>query len=101
MVGMWFGGESLLVDDDLMVVPAEGDQIVRVGGSALAPGDEMVDLESMRAGTSVGLAREPVAVEYESSQGWWDGSGLPSIDHWDAVFACGGDFDDRIAKDRL
>jgi hypothetical protein len=63
MVGMWFGGESLLVDDDLMVVPTERDQIVRVGGSAFAPWDEMVDLESMLAGTTVGLAGEPVAVE--------------------------------------
>jgi hypothetical protein len=57
----------LLVDDGLMVVPAEGDQIVRVGGSALAPGDEMVDLESMAAGTAVGLAGEPITVEDESS----------------------------------
>jgi hypothetical protein len=27
--------EASLVDDDLMVEPAEGDQIVRVGGPAL------------------------------------------------------------------
>ena len=37
----------MLVDDDLMVVPAEGDQIVGVCCSALAPWDEMVDLETM------------------------------------------------------
>jgi hypothetical protein len=67
MMGMTVGGESLLVDDGLMVVPAEGDQIVRVGGSALAPGDEMVDLGSMAAGTAVGLAGEPITVEDESS----------------------------------
>jgi hypothetical protein len=64
---MWFRCESLLVDDDLVVIPAQGDQIVGVGGSALAPGDEMVDLESMVAGAPVGLAGEPVAVEDESS----------------------------------
>jgi hypothetical protein len=64
---MWLRGEALLVDDDLMVVPTEGDQIVGVGGPALAPWDEMVDLESMVAGTSVGLAGEPVAVENEPS----------------------------------
>ena len=57
------GGESLLVDDDLMVVPAEGDQIVGVCCSALAPWDEMVDLESMVTGTAVGLAAVLVAVE--------------------------------------
>jgi hypothetical protein len=67
MSGMTVGDESPLVDDDLMVIPTERDQIVRVGGSAFAPRDEMVDLESMLAGTTVGLAREPVAVEDESS----------------------------------
>jgi hypothetical protein len=56
-------GESLLVDDDLMVVPAEGDQIVRIGFTALMPGDEMVDLESTGAGTAVGPAHVSVAVE--------------------------------------
>jgi hypothetical protein len=65
MVGMTVGGESLLVDDDLMVEPAEGDQIVGVCASVLAPGDEMVDLESMVAGTAVGPTGEPVAVEDE------------------------------------
>jgi hypothetical protein len=42
------------MDDDLMVEPAECDQIVGIGGSALAPGDLMVDLESMVAVASVG-----------------------------------------------
>jgi hypothetical protein len=64
---MWLRGESLLMDDDLMVIPAQGDEIVRVCGPALAPGDEMVDLESMVAGTSVGPAGESITVEDEPS----------------------------------
>jgi len=51
------------MDDDLVVVPAQGDQIVRVGGSTLAPGDDVVDLESVGAGTAVGRAEIAVAVD--------------------------------------
>jgi hypothetical protein len=65
--GMVIGGESLLVDDDLMVEPAEGDEILGVCGSALAPGDLVVDLEAMVAGTPVSLADMSVTVEDESA----------------------------------
>jgi hypothetical protein len=64
---MGVGGESLLVDDDLMVEPAEGDEILGVCGSALAPGDLVVDLEAMVAGTPVSLADMSVTVEDESA----------------------------------
>jgi hypothetical protein len=60
---MVVGGESLLVDVDLMVVPAEGDEIVGVGGSPLAPGDLVVDLETMGAVTTVGPAGVAVSVQ--------------------------------------
>ncbi len=55
--------ESSLVDDHLVVVPAEGDQIVRVGPSSLRPGDEVVDLESVATGAPVGSTCALVAVE--------------------------------------
>jgi hypothetical protein len=61
--GMVIGGESLLVDDDLMVEPAEGDEILGVCGSALAPGDLVVDLEAMVAVAAVGSAG--VAVSFQ------------------------------------
>jgi hypothetical protein len=57
----------LLVDDDLMVEPTEGYEIVRVGCSALGPGNDVVDLESMVAGTPVCLADMSVTVEDESA----------------------------------
>lgn len=63
MVRVGLGGESLLVDDDLMVVPAEGDQIVRICSPTLAPGDEMMDLESVGAVTAVTDTHVAVAVE--------------------------------------
>jgi hypothetical protein len=60
---MGIRGEALLVDDDLMVIPAEGDQIVWVCGSALTPWDAMVDLETMLAGTTVGCAGVSVSFQ--------------------------------------
>lgn len=63
MVGVVVGLESPLVDDHLMVEPAEGYEVFRVGWSALAPGDLVVGLESVGAGTSVGGADISVAVE--------------------------------------
>lgn len=63
MVGVGLGGESLLVDHYLMVVPAEGDQIVRICAPALAPGEDMMDLESTGAVTAVSDTDVSVAVE--------------------------------------
>ena len=54
---------AVLVDDDVVVVPAEGDQIVGVGLSVLAPGGDVVDLEPVSAGTAVGGAPVVVAVD--------------------------------------
>jgi hypothetical protein len=61
--GVAVGLEASLVDDDLVVEPAEGDQVLGIGGSALAPGDDVVDLEPVGVGTAVGSAGVPVAVE--------------------------------------
>ena len=53
----------MLVDHYLMVVPAEGDQIVRICVPALAPGEDMMDLESTGAVTAVSDTDVSVAVE--------------------------------------
>ena len=55
--------ESSLVDDDVVVVPAEGDQILGVGGPALRPGDDVMGLEPVSAVAAVGGAPVAVAVE--------------------------------------
>jgi hypothetical protein len=43
----------MLVDGDLMVVPAEGDQVLRFGRSTPAPRDHVVDLEPVPTVTAV------------------------------------------------
>jgi hypothetical protein len=61
--GVVVEGVVLLVDDDVVVVPAEGDQIVRVSGPSLAPGGDVVDLEPVSAVAAVGGAPVVVAVD--------------------------------------
>jgi hypothetical protein len=53
---------AFAVDDDVVVVPAEGGEVVGVGGAALAPGDDVVRFEAVAAGTAVGGADAAVAV---------------------------------------
>lgn len=62
---MWAGVdlEASFVDDDLMVVPAEEDQVVLVGRPSLTPGDLVVGLEAVPAGAAVGGAYALILVE--------------------------------------
>jgi hypothetical protein len=55
--------KAALVDHHLMMEPAESDQVVGVGGSALAPGLDVVDLEPMPRVASIGATAVPVTVE--------------------------------------
>jgi hypothetical protein len=61
--GMVVEGGVLLVDDDVVVVPAEGDEIVRVGWPTLAPGGDVVDLQPVSAVTSVCCAPVGISVD--------------------------------------
>jgi hypothetical protein len=61
--GVGVGLEALLVDDDVVVVPAEGDEIVWVCWSALAPGCDVVGLEPVAGVAAVCCAGVVVAVE--------------------------------------
>ena len=58
-VGVQDDLEVSFVDDDMMVVPAEDDELVLVGRAALCPGGEMVDLEPVAALASVPGTGEP------------------------------------------
>jgi hypothetical protein len=60
---MVVGLEASLVDDNLVVVPAQGDQVLRVGGTPLRPRHEVMDLKTVGAGTAVCPTAIPVAVE--------------------------------------
>jgi hypothetical protein len=61
--GVAVEGVVLLVDDDVVVVPAECDQIAGVGWPTLAPGGDVVDLEPVSALAAVGGAPVVVAVD--------------------------------------
>jgi hypothetical protein len=98
---MVVGLESLLVDDDLMMEPAERYQIVGVGLSAFRPGDDVVDLEPVSALAAVGGAGVPVLVDDGPSQGGWDGPLSSPVDQGWSRLRSGGDFDACIAEDGL
>jgi len=50
------GLKSSFVDDHLVVKPAQDDEVVLIGAASLAPGDQVVDLESVAAVTAVSPA---------------------------------------------
>ena len=53
MFGVFVELEASFVDDDLMVEPAECDQILWVGPSALGPGGAVVDFDPVGGVASV------------------------------------------------
>jgi hypothetical protein len=61
--GVGLDGVVPLVDDDVVVVPAEGDEIVWFCGSVFRPGGDVVDLEPVSAVAGVAGALVVVAVE--------------------------------------
>jgi hypothetical protein len=60
---MPIGLEPVLVDRDVMVVPAEGDQVPGVGPPSSTPGDDVVDLEPIP--TVAAIDDTPIAVTME------------------------------------
>lgn len=73
----WCVGVDLVavaVDDHVVVVPAEGGEVVGVVGAALVPGDDVVGFESVAAGAS-GDGAGAVALGHESADVGWDGAG--------------------------
>jgi hypothetical protein len=52
-----------LVDDDLVVVPAEGGEVVGVGGTVVGAVVDVVDLESAGGVAPIGGAHPVVAVQ--------------------------------------
>jgi hypothetical protein len=93
--------ESSLVDDDLVVEPAERDQIRGVGTSTFRPGHQVMDLEPVSAIAAVGSAHNAVAVDDGPAQGGRNGARLPPVSHRGAVFGAASHFCDRITEDRF
>jgi hypothetical protein len=75
---------SHTVDDDVVVVPAEGGEVVGICASALGPGDVVVGLEPVAGDASVGCAAA-VAVEDESPKFGWDDPAGSSYCEWLSV----------------
>jgi hypothetical protein len=67
------GLEPVLVDGDVMVVPAEGDQVVGIGGPTPAPGDHVVDLEPVPTVATVYDTPVSITVEDGPAQPGRDG----------------------------
>ena len=67
VLGMPIGLEPMLVDGDVMVIPADGDQVLRVGSPTSTPGDDVVHLEPVPAVATVDDAAVPVTVDDGSS----------------------------------
>ena len=74
--GGWLDGVAHTVDDDMVVKPTEGGEVVGVGCSALGPGLAVVGLEPVAGDTSVCCASS-IAVEDESPKFGWDDPGGP------------------------
>lgn len=61
--GVGVGLVSVLVDGDVVVVPADDDEVLLVGVPVLGPGGEMVGFETVSAGAAVDGAAVVVFVE--------------------------------------
>lgn len=96
----WAVGVDLvaeLVDDVVVVVPAEEGEVVGVVGAAGVAGDDVVGLEAVSAGASGDGADALVAVVDVAADGWGDGlvvfadgGGFGGVVNLDADFACPG-----------
>ena len=69
-----FDSVSAAVDDDVVVVPAQGDEVVGVVVSAVAVGDYVVGLEAV-AGGAAGCPTGPVPPSDIVPDCWGDGAG--------------------------
>ena len=94
-------GVSASVDDDVVVEPAQGREVVGVGWSAVRPGCDVVCLEAVSADAALNGAHRAVTVQHVSSESGWDGPGSASHAEWCAVFGSPGDFDHAVAQDRF
>jgi hypothetical protein len=89
---------SHLVDDHMVMKPAEGDQVVGIGSAALRPGNFVVWLEPVPAGAAVCCA-SAVAVEDGSAEFGWDDPAGPSDGQ--RLSVVDGDGFDRSATEDL
>ena len=63
--------ESSFVDHNLVMEPAEDNQVVLISRSASRPGNHMVDLETIPGRASVGLTHAVRSVDERPFQSRW------------------------------
>lgn len=92
---------TAFVDDDLMVVPAEDDQLTLIGPPALGPEGQMMNLEPVPAGATVGGTSESGLSEQHPFQRWRSCPGPSSVIHISPVGRPGHDFNVGVTQDRF
>jgi hypothetical protein len=68
---LWVDVVAVAVDGNMMVVPAQGDEVVRMVGSSVCKPTDVVGLEAVDAYTAVYDTRS-VSKPNGVSDGWWD-----------------------------
>jgi hypothetical protein len=84
---------------DVVVIPADGDQVVRVGETSPAPRDDVMHLEPASAAATVDDTSVAVSPDDGPPQKGRDGSGSSSVTHWLTVITEHGDVDDGVTQD--
>jgi hypothetical protein len=93
------GLESSFVNHDMMVEPAESDQVVGLGRPAFAPGDDVMCLESIVGITAVAGADVAVTQQNGTTQGRRGCPKSPSIFHESSVLGSGNDLGGGVTED--
>ena len=94
-------GVSASVDDNVVVEPTQGGEVLSISGTALRPRGDVVWLEPVPAHAASDGADSAVAGEDESAQSGWDGAASSSHVDRCAVSGSPGYFDDPVAQDRF
>jgi len=79
-----FDSVSAAVNDDVVVVPAQGDEVVGMVGAAVAAGDYVVGLEAVTGGAA-GCPTGPVPPSHIVPDRRWDLGGSVAGDDGSAV----------------
>ena len=97
MYGMSVEHQAKAVDRHVVVEPAQRDQILRFGGTALATGNDVVDLKPVAA--AIEDTCVAVSMDHGPAQRGRNRSARFSVSHRLALFAVDDDAPHRVAKD--
>jgi hypothetical protein len=101
MIGMSKDGESPFMDHYVVMEPAKADEILSVGPTPTAPGDDVMGFDPISRIATVTGAGIAVAIEDRPLQGGRDDALSASVFHEPAVISSHRDLCDGIAEDRF